>query len=364
MKNFAHAIAAHRNEVLPQLTADDLVTRNKEGRTLLMEAALAGNTEAVKHLCAMGADVHAADADGNTALHLSAETGGHAAALLLAAGAASKAVNNAGDTPLIHALTSRHAPPVRMLLQAYSAYGIDIGEEEDNDGNRAIIHAMWNCNEVEVKLLLALGADVRECDADGDTPLLLAARFGHVAVARMLLEAGADPNACNQEEKTALLFAVRNHHMEMIDLLLSVGARPDVEDNAGLTPLSRTISEGRFDIATWLVEAGADVSVRFPMKQFDTLFRYEILEKSGSELRMCREAMKKLKSLYQDLKHTYHRYYQSRGEDSFDYLYLSLLYLRFNFARFLVLRCPALLPPELEEAYYNFVNFNPELYYL
>ena len=192
MTNFLHAIAAHRNEVLPQLCADDLATTNDEGRTLLMEAAVAGNTAAVKHLCAMGADVHAVDQKGNTALHLSAEEGGHAAALLLAAGSDPKAVNKAGDTPLIHALTCGHAPSVRLLLQAYSAYGIDIGEEEDGSGTPALIHAMWNSSVVEVKLLLALGADVNAADADGRTALMHAAINEDVPMLRLLLRHGAD----------------------------------------------------------------------------------------------------------------------------------------------------------------------------
>lgn len=355
MTNFLHAIAAHRNEVLPQLCADDLATTNDEGRTLLMEAAVAGNTAAVKHLCAMGADVHAVDQQGNTALHLSAEEGGHAAALLLAAGADPKAVNKAGDTPLIHALTCGHAPSVRLLLQAYSAYGINIGEEEDSSGTPALIHAMWNGSVVEVKLLLALGADARECDADGDTPLLLAARFGHVAVARLLLRAGADPNACNQEEKTALQYAVRHQQKEMIDLLLSAGARTEVEDIAGFTPLSFAVSQGRFDIATMLVEAGADITARFPNSKMDMLWPKSTMEERSKEICISKSCIRLVREIMQ--------FYHTPGEEAkLNYLLLAVLHVQPAFARLLVRRCPSLLLPEAEEAFYRFVSVEPEYY--
>lgn len=360
MNTFAQAIAAHRNVVLPQLCGSDLAARDERGRTLLMEAALAGNAEAVNHLCAMGADVHATDKDGNTALHLSAEEGGHAAALLLAAGADSKAVNGEGDTPLIHALTCGYPIPLLPLLQAYQEHGIDIGEEEDIDGIRAVIYAVRRCVTAELKLLLALGADVRECDEKGDTPLLLAARYGRTEAVRALLGAGADPNGCNQEEETALHLAVRRNSAESVELLLSAGAQPDAADAGGHTPLSLAVAQGRFFIAEHLVEAGADVTTRFPMKRLDALWPESVVFENNRLL--GRATLQTLGPILRDFRQAFRTSAHSDEKESFNYLLLAVLHIQPAFARLLVRRYPALLPPEAEEAFYRFISLELEYY--
>lgn len=359
-KNLSRAIAAHRNEVLPQLCGSDLAARDERGRTLLMEAALAGNTEAVKHLCAMGADVHTADADGNTALHLAAEEGGHAAALLLAAGADAKAHNAEGDTPLLHGLSCADSAPILPLLQAYKEHGITIGEEEDIDGIRAVIYAVRRCSVAELNLLLALGADVRECDEKGDTPLLLAARYGRVEAARLLLASGADPNTCNQEEETPLHLAVRGNDAEMVELLLAAGAQPDAADSGGHTPLSLAVAQGRFFIAKHLVEAGADVTARFPMKQWDAMWPESVVYENNRHLR--RATLQTLGSILRDFRQAFRAASPPEEEPSFNYLFLAVFHLRPAFARLLLRRCPSLLPPEAAEAFHRFISLELEYY--
>lgn len=360
MSMFAQAIAAHRNVVLPQLCGSDLAARDERGRTLLMEAALAGNAEAVKHLCTMGADVHATDEDGNTALHLSAEEGGHAAALLLAAGADPKTVNGEGDTPLIHALTCGYPIPLLPLLHAYQEHGIDIGEEEDIDGIRAVIYAVRRCSVDELKLLLALGADVRECDEKGDTPLLLAARYRRTEAVRALLEAGADPNGCNQEEETPLHLAVRGNDAESVELLLSAGAQPDAADAGGHTPLSLAVAQGRFFLAEHLVEAGADITARFPMKQLDALWPESVVTENNRNLR--RASLLAIGPILRDFRQAFRAGTPPDEAPSLNYLLLAVFHIRPAFARLLLRRCPSLLPPEAAEAFYRFLSVELEYY--
>lgn len=360
MSTFAQAIAAHRNEVLPQLCGCDLEAVDERGRTLLMEAALAGNTAAVKHLCAMGAEVRAVDADGNTALHLSAEEGGHAAALLLAAGADPKAVNGEGDTPLLHVLTCAHPVPILPLLQAYMQHGVTIGEEEDIDGVRAVIYAVRRCSVAELNLLLALGVDVSECDEKGDTPLLLAARYGRTEAARLLLAAGADPNTCNQEEETPLHLAVHGNDAEMVELLLAAGAQPDAADAGGHTPLSLAVAQGRFFIAEHLVEAGADITARFPMKELDAMWPESVVNENNRHLR--RATLEALKPILRDFKQNYRASAPLDTEPIFNHLLLAVFHIRPAFARLLVRRCPSLLPPEAAEAFFRFISLELEYY--
>jgi ankyrin repeat protein len=73
----------------------------------------------------------------------------------------------------------------------------------------------------EVHRLIASGADSGASDADGFTPLHLAAQEFHVDAAAVLLEAGADVNRRNRFGNGSLFVAVFNSRGrgEMITLL-------------------------------------------------------------------------------------------------------------------------------------------------
>lgn len=85
-----------------------------------------------------------------------------------------------------------------------------------------------------VETLLRLGADpnVRH-RGDGDTPLIRAARMGHVELVRLLLAARADVHAVTASGATALTEAERAEAGEVIALLRAAGA------SAGDDPVER-----------------------------------------------------------------------------------------------------------------------------
>eukprot|EP01047_Picozoa_sp_COSAG01_P045522 COSAG01_NODE_4201_length_5247_cov_4.674048_3_plen_356_part_00 len=60
----------------------------------------------------------------------------------------------------------------------------------------------------------------------GDTPLHMAARYGHAFIAKVLLEFGAEPSPQNKWELTPLLEAVRAGHVGVVQALLQYGAEP------------------------------------------------------------------------------------------------------------------------------------------
>jgi ankyrin repeat protein len=66
--------------------------------------------------------------------------------------------------------------------------------------------------------------DVNGIDEHGNTPLILAARFGHDEVVTALLIAKADVKTKNDEGKTAIMLASESGHDETVKALTQAGA--------------------------------------------------------------------------------------------------------------------------------------------
>lgn len=88
----------------------------------------------------------------------------------------------------------------------------------------ALLRAARGGNADTVKTLLASSnVDVNGVDAEGNTALIEAARFGHDDVVSALLIARADVNAKNKAGKTALQLASEGGHDETVRLLTQAG---------------------------------------------------------------------------------------------------------------------------------------------
>src|SRR5690606_6074073 len=70
------------------------------------------------------------------------------------------------------------------------------------------------------------------------TPLMYAARQNALAAAEALVDAGADLDLVDPDGATALVIAIINAHYELADFLLRAGADPNVVDHeAKMGPL-------------------------------------------------------------------------------------------------------------------------------
>jgi ankyrin repeat protein len=74
-------------------------------------------------------------------------------------------------------------------------------------------------------LLSGKDVEVNITDAEGNTLLIEAARFGHDDIARSLIAHGADLQAKNKDGETALMPAVKNGHQDMVKVLTEAGAK-------------------------------------------------------------------------------------------------------------------------------------------
>jgi len=97
-------------------------------------------------------------------------------------------------------------------------------------------------DEARLAKAVAMGAPVDERDAQGRTPLHVAAREGHLFAAMVLVGHHADPNARDGRRQTPLHAAAEGTEREgerfqIVKLLLAKGADPKLRDNAEKRPV-------------------------------------------------------------------------------------------------------------------------------
>jgi ankyrin repeat protein len=163
-----------------------------EAASEVADAAMRGDSAAVRTLVGQRVDVNAVQADGATALHWAAYRGDAAlVALLIEAGSDVKAANREGATPLSLACTVGDVAVIRKLLDA----GADPNERLPN-GESALMMAARTGTAAAIELLIERGADVNAAETlRGTTPLMWAVAYRHPAAVASLIENGADVSA-------------------------------------------------------------------------------------------------------------------------------------------------------------------------
>lgn len=112
--------------------------------------------------------------------------------LLIERGAEMEQDCDSSGTPLMTAILGNHEAIVRLLLEK----GADPNTETAyGSGGHALHKAVsgYRLNRSIIKLLITIGATIDAKDGKGETPLLLATKYGHIDVMSLLLEHGADP---------------------------------------------------------------------------------------------------------------------------------------------------------------------------
>ena len=104
-------------------------------------------------------------------------------------------------------------------------------------------------------LLTAPKIDVNRLNANGESPLMMAALKGELALAEVLVKRGADVNKTGW---TPLHYAASNGHVAVIKMLLENYAYIDAESPNGSTPLMMASLYGSLDAVKLLVDEGAD----------------------------------------------------------------------------------------------------------
>ncbi len=315
--------------------------------TPLHVASRAAREAVVRSLLASGADPTAETETGATPLHFAAGSGADGAVdALLDGGALIDATEPTwGQTSLMFAAASNRTTTVALLLarganpdragRVVDISARDTADRADSRRRRERIAAFRagrtptdELSEVALPSraastappspavrAAAAAADAVEREADlqeepeplgfadlvgthgGLTPLLLAARDGHIKTVLALLQGGADINRVSAADGTSpLLIAAINGHFDLARALLTRGADPTLASDAGATPLYGALNiqwapkarhpqptdymqqaTSYLELMTALVDAGADVNVRLERSLWYTTYNRDLL---------------------------------------------------------------------------------------
>ncbi|MBO4759404.1 MAG: ankyrin repeat domain-containing protein, partial [Spirochaetaceae bacterium] len=233
---------------------------NKKGLTPLAQAVALKNVEHIKIYSTHGADIFAADingespltrclrdgnilkilvnasnlkvtdAYGNTPLHIALERKATAGSVryLLDAGIAVDVANCYGETPLFSATKSDNYQGVQQLIKAGAIKNIT-----DNQGNTALHACVRWAAEKSCAKLLAAGYDVDIKNQSGKTPLAEAARQNRIEIMKQLISKGANINSQDVTGKSILMDAIQCKNPVAASLLLQKGADPTIVDVYG-----------------------------------------------------------------------------------------------------------------------------------
>lgn len=135
-----------------------------------------------------------------------------------------------GDTGLILALREGSAKVFEVLLNARD---VEL-EKRALNGDTALMIAAFKNNKPAVEALLAKGAEVNQ---PGWAALHYAAAAGNNEIVQLLLDKSAYIDAESLNKTTPIMMAARGGHIQTVKLLLDEGADATLKNDQGMTAI-------------------------------------------------------------------------------------------------------------------------------
>lgn len=289
-EKYLRYIKLHDESVQHLISRDLDINKPYDEQSLLMSAATFGNVESARILLDEGAEIDWTNANGESAL-FKAVAGKHTTMVnfLLERGA-NASIIGPNRTTLIH-LCLENPQNLRKVLLSFPEPNLL------NEFGSAPIHsAAYDCRLEAIDILLEFGANINITDNHGKTPLLYAVSTGNCDLVQYLLEKGADVkmqdnrkvsalhyaktaeminllvensadvNLTDHKGNTALHYRVKEVSLDLTDLtdltpiksLVNAQANINVKNNAGITPLMKSVKKNNPDLVDYLLSEGAD----------------------------------------------------------------------------------------------------------
>lgn len=287
----------------------DINGMDEDGNTVLHVAAMVDDAELVSYFIFKGADPDLKNLNGDTPLHVAIKNNSFEAAKVLAAESttlfsrdnegvtaldrglmandeyydifittkAGELRDDEGQSIVHYFVRTKNLKGIRQciskeipisVLDANGKTPLDLAFENLDDEDSVEIAAeliMGGADEVETVFSYfqdaMLARNVNSRFDDGQTPLHLAAIYGHNAIAKYLLENDADTTVQDSSGATPLHEAVRYGNVEIAKSLLNSGANVNARDNLGKTPVMLILpKEKTAEIYKLLITYRADLT--------------------------------------------------------------------------------------------------------
>ncbi|ORX57225.1 ankyrin [Piromyces finnis] len=162
------------------------------------------------------------------------------------------------DCALTLAILSNHSLPQLLLINYYKKYLSQKHRDNENRNWYSLLYAAEKGNEIVVDFILGLGlfVNINVKNHGGDTPLMLASKYGHESIVYKLINRNATIDKQNKNYDTALSLASANGYEKVVELLLCNNADMTKENTEKKTALSMACENGYVKVVNMLVRYG------------------------------------------------------------------------------------------------------------
>jgi ankyrin repeat protein len=239
-------------ELLSQHNAN-FSLRDKDGITALLAASKNRHRDTVLFIVQHGGNIEDTDGKGDTIAHFAVANGNKDILKLLSNQDANLDVQNSdGDTPLLKAVREERNTIVRYLVER----NCDINTQ-GNAGMRPLDVAVLKGNLELTRLLLERNA----LSGNPGMHIVAAARFGFLDLLQHFVDIGHDINVKVEDGESPLHVACKSGHVTTVQYLSEHGALLDSQDNSGNTALHVAVSNDHLEVTRVLVEKGANLAI-------------------------------------------------------------------------------------------------------
>ena len=229
------------------------------GKVPLRIAMENNNKNMISLLLEKGANIECEDNRGCTPLQSAVENGNvDMVTFLLEKGAFINCKDSLGQTPLLMALRYNNKNMISLLLEKGAAINIF-----DSNSKSMLDFAIENEDADLVSLLLEKGAEIGDSDSSLKTALDFAIKNDNVDLLSRLAEKAAREDV-QCEDKPILFFAIENDYKKLVELLIEKGvhkkSRFDNEDFKKITPLFFAALVENKEMVSLLIKNKVDVN--------------------------------------------------------------------------------------------------------
>ena len=243
----------------PDEDRDDepLLMNTTEDRRLLMDKK---NREAViMKLLEATSDQGKLDDEGQTALHLAAQTDQTLTKRVLDSGFDIDKRNLENETPLVSAIVAGKVETVNLLLK----HRADVNTVGAHGKTPLHYAAMYNDDTLIMEALLRKEPFIDAPADSNQTPLFTAARRGHLEICRLLLKEGAEAHADKEGKLTALHYLAMRDTPACRESILSVyGPYIEIFYDPSRDGLTSPPNPAKPSLVPLFLAAGADINAK------------------------------------------------------------------------------------------------------